>query len=253
MQEFGSFGRIDKRCHKNIKKMAEEGITPVGMALTIPSPFMAELAAIAGFDFVWIDMEHNIFNPETVANIIRAADSAGIATMARIVQMDLILPLLDFGMIGFTIPHVHSADQARQIVDAIKYAPLGHRGYAPRGRAHRFGTMAFSSYMEEIANEVIVSVMIEDREGIEHCEEILDVPGIDYIQMGPGDLSQALDVIGQTDHPDVITMCDKILAAADKRGIKYAGTGAPYTIAEDKTILLSGLTEIVKKHRQQKS
>ncbi|MDR1560306.1 MAG: hypothetical protein LBS84_11545 [Clostridiales bacterium] len=249
MNAYCHYGAIDRRVRRNIKQMVSEGNTPVGMGLAVPSPFMVELAAVAGFDFIWIDMEHNLFNPETVQNIIRAADSAGMATCARIAQKDQILPLLDFGMVGFTIPHVHTALETKELVDIIKYAPDGRRGFCTGGRAQRFGAMPHSEYIKEIADEVMLSIMIEDKEGLENAEAILDVPGIDYLQLGPGDLSQAVGVIGQFDHPLVTEKKEWLLSLADKRGIKRAGTGAPITIAEDKTVLLAALQDIIKKHR----
>ena len=252
MKDYGHYGCIDKRNRRNIKKMVEQGITPVGLGVAIPTPVTAELAAAAGFDYVWLDLEHNIFNPETVANIVRAADSAGMASMARIAQMDLVLPLLDFGMVGFTIPHVRSAAQAKEIVDIIKYAPVGRRGFCTGGRAMRYGAMPFDKYLDEVDQEVTITIMLEDAEGIANCEEILDVPGIDYVLLGPGDISQAMGHIGEYDHPDCVAARNKILAAADKRGIKHAGTGAPRTIAEDKTSLLATLTETIAKHREGK-
>ena len=249
MQDYGHYGMLNRPCRRNLKEMVDQGITPIGMALAIPSAFMVDIAAVAGFDYVWVDLEHNVFNPETVTNIIRAADAAGMPTMARIAQMDLILPLLDFGMVGFTVPHVRNAQQAREIVDAVKYAPIGNRGFSTSARAMRFGAMPFKDYMEEIRKEVTVTVIIEDNDGIKNVEEILDVPGIDYLGMGPGDISQALGHIGDVNHPDCIKVRDKLTATADKRGIKHYYSGAPINIAEDKVILLSALTNVVQEYR----
>lgn len=252
MEEVGKYGNSGLRCRKNLKEMIANNQTPIGMCISIPSPFMAELAALAGFDFVWIDMEHNVFNPETVCNIIRAADSCGLATTARIVQMDLITPLLDFGIAGFKIPHVRCAAQARNLVDMIKYAPVGNRGFCTAGRAQRFGVMPFPDYVKEIENEVTLTIMIEDLEGIENMEEILAVPGIDFLNVGAGDLTQALGHLGEINHPEVQAMVQKICSVADKYGVKYPGNGAPMVITEDKSALLSALTEKVAAYRSKK-
>jgi 2-keto-3-deoxy-L-rhamnonate aldolase RhmA len=249
MHEIGKVGDTHLRSHKNLKEMIACGQTPIGMCIALASPYMAEIAAIAGFDFVYIDMEHNLFNVETVCNIIRAADSCGLPTTARIVLPELITPLLDFGMAGFKIPHVRSAAQAKALVDMVKYAPMGRRGFCTAGRAQRFGAMPFGDYVKEIGDEATLTIMIEDAEGIEHMEEILAVPGIDFLNVGAGDLTQALGHLGETEHPEVQAMVKRICAVADKYGVKYPGNGAPLVIAEDKSVLLEGMSKVVSEYR----
>lgn len=249
MTELGKYGDITRRPHKNLKEMVEQGVQPVGMAMAIPSPFMAELAGVAGYDFVWLDLEHNAFNPETVCNIIRTADSCGMAVTARIAQYDLIAPLLDFGISGFTIPHMRSKEQAQEVIDLIKYAPVGRRGFCTGGRAQRYGTMPFLEYAKEADDEICLTVMIEDREGIAHAEEILSVPGIDFMTIGPGDFAQGMGHLDDADHPDVKAMMNKIYAIADQKGIKREETGAPKCIVEDKSGLLACLRNAIKEYR----
>lgn len=210
---------------------------------------MVELAGVAGYDFVWVDLEHNAFNPETVCNIIRAADSCGMAVTARIAQYDLIAPLLDFGISGFTIPHVHSAEHVQEVINLIKYSPVGSRGFCTGGRAQRFGRMPFNDYAQEANEEIALTVMIEDKEGIENAEKILSVPGIDYMIIGPGDFAQGMGHLGEADHPDVQAKMAEIYAIADRKGIKRPGTGSPECITEDKSALLAYLTQAIEEHR----
>ena len=238
------------RRHRNLKEMVAKGITPLGMGVALASPFMVDIAAAAGFDYIGLDLEHNAYNPETLQNIIRAADGAGMATVGRVNNMALIQPLLDFGMVGFTVPHVRSAQQAREIVDAVKFAPVGRRGFCTGGRAMWFGALPFEEYMHQVEDEVTVTVMIEDKEGIENYLEILDVPGIDYVAAGSGDISQALGLTGQTKHPDVLAVRRKILDAALERGIKSGATGAPVCVAEDKSVLLEAVTAKLAAYRK---
>lgn len=246
MEKFDSIRPWGLRRHKNLKEMIAQGITPVGMGVALASPFMVDIAAVAGFDFIGLDLEHNAYNPETLQNIIRAADGAGMATVGRVNDMNIIQPLLDFGMVGFTLPHVRTAQQAKEIVDAIKYAPVGRRGFCTGGRAMWFGAQPFEEYLHQVEDEVMVTVMIEDKEGIQNYQEILDVPGIDFISVGSGDVSQALGVTGQTDHPEVVAIRQKILDAALERGIRPG----PPCIVEDKTILLEAVTDRLNAYRK---
>jgi 4-hydroxy-2-oxoheptanedioate aldolase len=252
MEEFGKYGRIDVRPHKNIKAMAAAGQDVLGCFIGITTPYMAEMAALAGFDFIMLDMEHNVYSPETVCEMIRTADSCGIPVTARIVQTSLMQPLLDFGMIGFKVPHVRSAQQVRELVNIIKFAPLGIRGFNEGARAQRYSLMPIMDYKKEADEEVFLDVMIEDREGIDHMEEILAVPGLDYVSVGPGDVSQALGVFGQTAHPEVIAVRDRVLKTADKYGVKH-GKDAPHIIADDRGVVLHGLVDKVKQYREEAS
>ena len=250
MEEIGKYGRIDVRCHKNIKAMAAAGQDVLGIYIGIPSPYMAEMAALAGFDYIMIDMEHNVYNPELVCHMVRAADACGIAVAARIAQRSLMLPVLDFGMIGMKVPHVHNAKQAKDLVNICKFAPLGIRGFSGGARAQRYSLMQTTDYKKEADDEVFLMVMIEDREGIDNMDEILAVPGIDYVAIGPGDVSQALGLFGQINHPDVLSVIDKVQKTADKYGVKYPGNGAPLIIADDRGLVLNALTDRVKQYRE---
>jgi 4-hydroxy-2-oxoheptanedioate aldolase len=106
-------------------------------------------------------------------------------------------------------------------------------------------------YKKEAGEEVFLMVMIEDKEGIDHMEEILAVPGLDYVAVGPGDVSQALGLFGQTDHPEVKAVIERVQKTADKYGVKYPGGGAPLIIADDRGLVLSALTDRVKRFREE--
>ncbi len=231
------YGDINHCWRKNIRQMILNDEDPIGLAMAIPSPFIVDIAAAAGMDFVWLDMEHSLFNPETICNIVRAADSAGIAVLARVIEPTMLTPLMDFGLVGFTIPHMRTAQQAKEIVDMVHYAPKGRRGYCGGGRAQRFGEMPMERYISEFENEITLSVIIEDAEGIQNYEEIFSVPGIDCCSVGPGDLSEAMGLTAKIHHPDVVAMTKKIMDCAASHGIRPE----PTVIAEDKTILLNML------------
>lgn len=245
MENYGRFGNTERRWRKNIRQMMINGENPAGLAMSIPSPDIAEIAAVAGYDFVWIDMEHNLFNPETVQNIVRVCDSVGMAALARITDYSKITALLDFGITSFTFPHVHTKEQAEEIVSAVRYAPVGRRGYTGDGRAQRYGLMDMKQYMKEYEEEAFISVIIEDAEGIQNYKEIFSVEGIDAASVGPGDLSEALGCPGELDHPLVLEWTDKIMSYAHAHGIM----DEPIVISGDKMVLRESLMERLQSYR----
>lgn len=234
---------------RSIKRLVSEGIVPLGIYMSIPSPSIAEYAALAGFDYVMIDAEHHLFNLETIAHITRACDAYGIATTIRTSQKDAITAMLDFGVTGFRIPHVHSAEEVKELVTLIKYAPVGSRGFCSGGRAECYGTIEFNKYYKRAKEENFLMVMIEDEEGIKNMDEILAVPGLDYVAVGPGDISQSLGHISETKHPEVLQMIDKIYKTADKYGVLYPENGAPVNVIDDKSIILSAMIKIHNEER----
>lgn len=201
---------------KNLKAMIAAGELPLGFIMNLVDPAVAELAALAGYDFIRIDGEHVAYNLESVQSIVRAADSVGLPVIIRTANYENISALLDCGIAGIMAPHVRSAKQAKELVDLVKYSPVGRRGFTNNGRAHRYGCLSFDEYVNQAEQETIVEVQIEDREGIEHMEEIISTPGVDWVCSGRGDISQALGMLGKTRDPQVLAIEDQILKTAKK-------------------------------------
>ena len=125
-----------------LKRALADGKTVFGLLNSIPSPLLVEMIGYAGFDFVILDMEHVCLNPETLENMVRAAECAGITPLVRVPNAapDAILRALDCGAQGIVVPHVRTAAEAVQAVAASRYAPLGTRGISG-GRTTGFGTL----------------------------------------------------------------------------------------------------------------
>ena len=158
-----------------------------------------------GFDFIIIDMEHLLFDPERFEGIVRAADMTGMTPIFRPSKNDpdLLLPYLDAGAQGVFVPHVATAEDARRVVDAVKYPPDGSRG-AGSERAAQYGiTTTPAEHVRASNAETLVTVSIEDLVGIQNVDEIAAVNGLDVVCMGPGDLALALGHPGDYDHPAV--------------------------------------------------
>ena len=190
-------GKVENR--KSIKMMVKEGTVPIGAILGIPAPELVEYAAIAGYDFIWMDMEHDLYTLENVKHMVRAAKAAGIIPVMRVTDMNLLLPMVDFGIMDFCFPHVRTAEQVRKIVDILRFPPVGRRG-AASGRALGYGSQSYSEFHKTYVDETTIWIMIEDEEGIENRNELLSVPGIDYFILGYGDIASTMAVNGIIDY-----------------------------------------------------
>lgn len=204
--------------YKQILPRARENRVSFGLMMNLKDPTIVEMAGLVGYDFIRVDAEHNVFSLNEICSIVRAADSVGLPVIVRYIDIEDFTPLVDFGVAGFLIPHVQDGEQARRIVNILKYAPVGRRGYTSAGRAQRYGYTDIQTYRNERAKDVIVMVQIEDQSGIEHMEEIISTPGVDMVCSGRGDIAQALGLFGQTSHPDVVAVERRIVELAKKHG-----------------------------------
>ena len=205
-----------------LKRALADGKTVFGLLNSIPSPLLVEMIGHAGYDFVILDMEHVCVNPETLENMVRAAECAGTTPLVRVPDAApaAILRALDCGAQGIVVPHVRNAAQAAQAVAASRYHPLGTRGISG-GRTTGFGALDLPAYFERANSEIMVVAMIEDREGVDNLEPILSVAGIDMVLEGAIDLSQSYGVPGQAQHPIVQGAIEKIALGCAARGTPF--------------------------------
>ena len=171
----------------------------LGCFLTWPVAGVAELAALAGFDFVLIDVEHGFFSIESVAATIVACDGAGIAPLVRppSALSDQVGRYLDAGGAGTLLPRVESVAMARSAIEALKFAPLGRRGLGGV-RANRYATEPLAEFVTRANDETLVAVQIEREAALAELAGLADEPAVDVLFVGPNDLSQALGEPGQT-------------------------------------------------------
>ncbi len=174
----------------------------LGLFMKSADPMFIETAGYAGLDFAIIDMEHGPLNPHVAQNLVRAAYCGGILPIVRVPNSDAegIGKALDIGAAGVQVPQVRTAAEARAVVRAARFAPLGQRGLCRFVRAAQYSCKDRAAYLQE-ADEALVIVQLEGVEAADNAEEILQVPGIDVLFIGPYDLSQSLGVPGQVRHP----------------------------------------------------
>jgi 2-keto-3-deoxy-L-rhamnonate aldolase RhmA len=183
-------------------------------------PGTPALFAAAGYDFVFVDMEHGNYNMETVADLIRGARSVGIASVIRVPHLEkfFISRVLDAGAEGIMVPMTSTREQAEMIVRYSKYTPIGQRGYGGQtGQADHKPRNTVEA-MKEANEHTLIIAQIETKEAIENIDEILGVEGIDVGVIGPNDLSISLGVPDQMTTDTMTRAIDRVVEVAKKKG-----------------------------------
>lgn len=208
----------------DLKRKLAEGKVVVGPFVTMNCPDIVEIAGLAGFDFLIIDTEHGPGNPDSIQNMLRAAELRNVAPVVRVTNTDptTILRTLDVGPAGIQVPQVNSRKAAEEVVSAAKYFPRGERG-ACLTRSSRYGFVpGVAEYFSEANREGLLVVHCENRNGLECLDGIAPVEGVDVIFVGPYDLSQSFGIPGQIYHPIMVDAVARALACTKKAG-KPAG------------------------------
>ena len=173
------------RTNNVITKM-QAGEKAYGCSLTFPSTAVVELMGQAGLDHVSFDSEHGPFTPESLDDLCRVADMAGLTPMARVPNIDssTILRFLDRGIMGITGPHITTGESAQQLADACRYVPRGKRSFGSGRGAYHGDIPSGPDYMEHTNSQILVMARLEDIEVLEHLDDILAVDGIDLFSSG---------------------------------------------------------------------
>ena len=191
---------------------------------------IARLMKTAGYDWLFIDLEHGATSTETAYQICVAALDAGIAPLVRVPHGELAMGTrcLDAGALGLVIPHVDTAEQARAMVDAFRFAPLGHRSIGGAYPQFGFASVPAKDVVGALNDATLVVAMIETPLAVENAERIAAVPGIDALLMGTNDLCLEMGIPGKLDDERVVRAVDTVVAACRKCG-KWPGLGGVYT------------------------
>ena len=183
-------------------------------------PALIEAIGYSGFDFVVLDLEHGPNSVQTLQNLIRACQVSGLFPIVRVKEnpVTVIGEVLDVGVGGIQVPQITNADEAHRIIRLAKFAPDGMRGVCRYVRAADYSSAERFKYFKE-ANETLVILQLEGKQALDNIDEILEVPGIDILFIGPYDLAQSLNVPGEVDHPLVTEMTKKIVEKSSKHDI----------------------------------
>ena len=224
-----------------LKQTLTAGRPAFGLWCSLAEALTTEVMAGAGADWLLIDAEHSPNDLRSVVRQLQVAAAFPVEPLVRLPVDDpnLIKQFMDAGARSLMIPNVRSAQQAREIVRAMAYAPLGgNRGYSVGHRANQFGRIA--DYHRNARERQFLTVQIECETGVAHAAEIAAVEGVDALFVGPGDLSTNLGAMGNPNADHVQSAIAAVLAATRAAG-KPAGILAPVKTDADR-YLADGFT-----------
>jgi 4-hydroxy-2-oxoheptanedioate aldolase len=192
---------------------------------------IARIAKTAGFDSLYVDMEHSSFSLETMGQICIAALEVGITPFVRVPGLADVQRILDAGALGIIAPHVSSAAEARDYVKAAKYPPLGERSNAGNLPHLQYRSFPAAEAYAAVDAATMVIVQFESAAAIDNADAIMAVDGVDMVLIGTNDLLADFGLPGQYDHPRVHEAYTKTLAACQKHG-KHLAVGGFATRAD---------------------
>lgn len=210
-----------------MKAKMEAGGLAVGMIVRLMRNVeVAAIAKSAGFDCLYIDLEHCSFSLETVSQICMTATALGVTPIVRVPGHDpmMISRTLESGAQGVIIPHLDTRAQAEAVVDAAKFPPSGSRSLLGPNPHTLFRVGPAAETMQRMNDATLVVAMIESVTAVINAEEIASVPGMDMLLVGTNDLCNSLGFPGQLDHPSVRDAYATVAAACRKHG-KHLGVG----------------------------
>ena len=246
----------------SLKQMAKTRQMKVGhFVVEFATPGIGHIIKAAGCDFVLFDMEHSGFSVETVKSAVRYMQAAQLAMIVRVPSREYhhIARICDMGAEGIMLPMVGNAEEAKRVVDSIKYSPEGARGLALQVAHDDYRSGAVKDKLAAANARTTVFAQIETAEGVENADAIAALPGVDCLWVGHFDLSTSLGIPGEFDNPKFTQAIDKVVAAcrrhdkANGRLVPNVETGRQYyewgfdfiCYSGDIWVLQNALTEAV--------
>ncbi|MCC5928687.1 MAG: 2-dehydro-3-deoxyglucarate aldolase [Cyclobacteriaceae bacterium] len=253
---------------KGLKRRLLAGETLSGCWLNLGSSITAEIVGLAGFDWVLIDLEHGAGEPKDLLHQLQALAHTKASAIVRVesAARERIHRVLDLGPEGIMCPRIQNVQEARAAVQGMHYPPSGFRGVAKMVRATGFGKN-FDNYRANTKEDILGIIQIETLEALTDLEAIAGLDGVDVLFIGPADLSMALGIYGQLDHPLFIEALQKTVQAAQKAGkatgilifdpkdfAKYQQMGIQLiACGSDATFVANGAAELAKTLNQMKN
>jgi 2-dehydro-3-deoxyglucarate aldolase/4-hydroxy-2-oxoheptanedioate aldolase len=205
-----------------VKQALAEGKVQYGTGFgQLRSPEIPRVLAAAGFHWAFVDTEHGGFDLETVQDICRLSSMVGFCPIVRVADMQysLVARALDCGAQGIIFPRVESPELLEKAVSWTKFPPVGIRGYGLGPTQTDFEPLSFTQVIEHLNANTLVVFQIETKRAVEAREELLAVPGIDAVMIGPADLSISLGVPGEFQHRKMVEAMEAVRDSCDRRGI----------------------------------
>ncbi|MBI2688052.1 MAG: aldolase [Acidobacteria bacterium] len=205
-----------------VKQALKEGKTVLGTSYgQLRDPEITRLLKAAGFDYAYLDGEHGGFGIETIQNICRIGDLCGLTIFTRVANMtyEMIARALDCGSDGIIFPRVESPELLEQAVSWCKFPPAGVRGFGLTVMQANYEAVTIPQMIAHRNENGMIILQIETVKALEAREELLSVPGLDVVMVGPVDLSISLGIPGEFEHPRFIDAIDKIRDTCNAKDI----------------------------------
>ena len=229
------------------KSRLRDGKLALGMGLRQARTVdIATIAGTCGFDWLFIDTEHNSMSVDTACQIAMAAIATGVTPLVRVPghEHHHCARALDNGALGVVVPHVDTPAQAKAVADACRYPPVGKRSIAGNMPALGFAALPVGEATARMNEENLVVVMLETPQAIDNADAIAAVPGIDVLLIGTNDLCAEMGIHGDFGNPRVPAAYEKVIAACKKHG-KFPGMGGVYDPALMKKYVAMGMRFIL--------
>jgi len=251
----------------SLRTRLEAGQLVIGtMIQEVNSPFIVHALSNAGFDFVYVDMEHGRFGLESAVDLIQTIRLSNMVPLVRVPdnQYFWIARLMDAGAQGVMVPRVETRDQVEAAIQSFRYPPVGQRGLAVTRGHNDYKRQDSLAFAQEANRENLLIVQIESKSAVENVDQIISVPGVDIALIGPGDLSQSLGISLKMDHPDMLAAIETVVAACkrhniiaglhvgDLKAIKHWSQNGIQLLSgsSDLDILLDGSIQLCKSYRE---
>jgi 4-hydroxy-2-oxoheptanedioate aldolase len=205
-----------------VKKALAEGKLQLGTGFgQLRSPEIPRILAAAGFHWAFVDTEHGGFDLETVQDLCRVSNLVGFCPIVRVADMQyaLVARALDCGAQGIIFPRVESPELLEKAVSWTKFPPVGIRGYGLGPTQTEFEPLNFTQIIEHVNANTMVVFQIETQRALDARDELLAVPGVDAVMIGPADLSISLGVPGDFQHPKMVAAMEAVRDSCDRRGV----------------------------------
>ena len=209
-----------------VLKKLRSGVPSFGTSLHLGSPDMFEMVSLMGMDAIWVDLEHHPVSLERAGELMRAARVGGADIVARPAKGEFMRMsrLLELGASGIMYPRCESVEEAREVVQWAKFAPLGKRGFDGSGADVPYLMTPMQEYLQQANEQTFVIIQLETQPAIEQAAAIAAVEGVDMLMLGPADFSILSGIPGQFDHPLIHQAYEAVAAAAQAHGKTWAAT-----------------------------
>ena len=215
-----------------LREKIESGKKMIGMHICLNDVAVARVAALAGYDYIWIDLEHSNLSLENLLSFILVVQATGTAAIVRVPMDDLTYTkkVLEMGPDGIIFPMVRTAEEVNKLIDFTLYPPYGSRGFGPQA-AVGYGYFDTPAYVKNTEKNVCRFIQIEHKEAVENLEEIIKNPYIDGYIFGPNDLSGSLGMLGDPFREEPLALIKHTISVLRENG-KYIGTSIGETSPE---------------------